>query len=176
MAWAAVAVPVALKLTGLPDGTLAEAVTVLVPAVEPSVQLVRVATPDALVLMTAGLAGLIVPLPTVTVNVTAMPDLGLPWTSVTLTEGGALPALRGWAELTELEIQEQWRNRGLGTWLIQHAVAWMRLAGCDRIVFCVAPDDETRGAGRFYQRCGWEALVREQKAWGLMLTGTAATI
>src|ERR687884_620254 len=48
-----------------------------------------------------------------------------------LTEGGALPALRGWGELTEMEVVEQWRNRGIGTWLIQHAVAWLRLGGCD---------------------------------------------
>jgi hypothetical protein len=45
----------------------------------------------------------------------------------------------------------------------------MRLAGCDRIIFCVAPDDEARGVDRFYQRCGWSVLVREQKAWSMTL-------
>src|SRR5262245_39264366 len=34
-----------------------------------------------------------------------------------LTDGGALPALRGWGELAELEVREGWRNRGIGTWL-----------------------------------------------------------
>jgi GNAT superfamily N-acetyltransferase len=83
-----------------------------------------------------------------------------------LTEGGALPALRGWAELTEMEVAERWRNRGIGTCLIQHAAAWLRLGRCDRIVLAVAQDDEAAGVDRFYQRCGWNVLVRQQKGWG----------
>lgn len=83
-----------------------------------------------------------------------------------MTAGGALPALRGWAELTELEVDERWRNRGIGTWLVQHAVAWLRLGRCDRIVLAVAAEDEAAGAGRFYQRCGWDVLTRVSKGWG----------
>ncbi len=41
------------------------------------------------------------------------------------------------------------------------AVAWLRLAGCDRIVFNVAAPDEAAGAGRFYRRFGWDVFVRE---------------
>src|SRR5512147_434199 len=93
MAVALPAVPVALNVTGLPVRLPELAVTVLVPAVVPRVQLVSVATPEALVLMTAGLAGLSVPPPTVTVNVTGTPDFPLPLASVTLTEGGAATAV-----------------------------------------------------------------------------------
>jgi GNAT superfamily N-acetyltransferase len=82
-----------------------------------------------------------------------------------LTVGGALPALRGWGELAELEVREPWRNRGIGTWLVQHAVVWLRLGGCSRIVLSVAAEDEAAGAARFYQRFGWEALVRFQRGW-----------
>src|SRR5438876_301963 len=90
---AAPAVTVALKVTGLPLGTLADAVTVLVPGVLPRVQLVRVATPAPSVLMTAGLAGLIEPPPAVRVKVTATPAFGLPLASVSFTDGAALTAL-----------------------------------------------------------------------------------
>lgn len=83
-----------------------------------------------------------------------------------LTQGGALPALRGWAELGELYVTEGWRGRGVGAWLVQHAAAWLRLGGCDRIVLSVAADDEARGAGRFYRRFGWEALSRWRRGWG----------
>lgn len=82
-----------------------------------------------------------------------------------LTVGGDLPALRGWAELSELEVAEHWRNRGVGTWLVRHAAAWLRLGGCDRIILAVAQDDEAAGAGRFYQRCGWDALARVSLSW-----------
>ena len=80
---------------------------------------------------------------------------------VDLTRGGALPALRGWAELAELRVEEERRNAGVGTWLVRYAAGWLRLAGCDRIVFNVAAPDEAAGAGRFYRRFGWDVLARE---------------
>lgn len=82
-----------------------------------------------------------------------------------LTAGGALPALAGWAELTDLEVDAAWRNRGIGSWLVRHAIAWLRLGRCDRIVLSVAAEDEAAGAGRFYERFGWRPLVRQQKGW-----------
>jgi len=82
-----------------------------------------------------------------------------------LTHGGALPALRGWADLWEIRVQEGWRNRGIGGWLLRHAVSWLCLSDCDRIVVTVASDDEAAGAGRFYRRFGWEVLAREIQPW-----------
>ena len=84
-----------------------------------------------------------------------------------LTEGGALPSLRGWADVWTLEVVERHRNRGIGTWLVAHGVEWLRLAGCDRIVLPVAAADEARGAGRFYERCGWRPLTRLERGWSL---------
>lgn len=82
-----------------------------------------------------------------------------------LTRGNALPALRGWAELAELRVDEGWRDRGIGAWIVRRAVAGLRGAGCERIVFSVAADDEAAGAGRFYRRFGWDVLVREARSW-----------
>ena len=81
-----------------------------------------------------------------------------------LTQGGQLPALAGWAELSELATSETMRNQGVGSWVVRHAVEWLRMARCDRIVLSVARDDEKAGAGRFYKRFGWMPLVR-QKHW-----------
>ncbi len=83
-----------------------------------------------------------------------------------LSEGGALPSLRGWGELAELYVEETWRNGRIGTWLVRQAVEWMRLAGCRRVVLTVAPDDEAAGAGRFYRRFGWDVFTRLQDGWG----------
>ena len=82
-----------------------------------------------------------------------------------LTEGGQLPALAGWAELSEVETSESMRNKGFGSWVVRHAVEWLRLAKCDRIVLSVTREDEEAGAGRFYKRFGWMPLVRQQKNW-----------
>lgn len=85
--------------------------------------------------------------------------------SVDLTEGGTLPAFGGWAELEELWVREDSRNRGVGAWLVGHAVSWLRLASCDRVVIAVAEEDEAAGAGRFYSRFGWEVFAREIRSW-----------
>ena len=82
-----------------------------------------------------------------------------------MTLGGELPALAGWAELSSLLVEESWRGRGIGAWLVRHAVAWLRLAGRDRIVLSVTKEDEQAGAGRFYRRFGWEPLTRQQRGW-----------
>ena len=84
---------------------------------------------------------------------------------VDLGRGGSLPALRGWAELSEMHVAEGWRDRGVGSWLVGNAVAWMRLCGCDRVVLVVDEDDEAAGAGRFYRRFGWGVLSREIPTW-----------
>ncbi len=78
-----------------------------------------------------------------------------------LTRGGQLPALSGWGELSEVETTKAMRNRGLGSWVMRHAVEWLRLAGCSRVVFSVDRDDERASAGRFYRRFGWTPLVRQ---------------
>ena len=78
-----------------------------------------------------------------------------------LSRGGALPALCGWAKLAELWVEEGWRSMGIGGWLVRHAAEWLRLAGCERMVFNVADPNEAAGAGRFYRRFGWEVLARE---------------
>ncbi|HKH11550.1 MAG TPA: GNAT family N-acetyltransferase [Rubrobacter sp.] len=82
-----------------------------------------------------------------------------------LGRGGALPALRGWAELSEVYVAEGWRNRGIGSWLVGTAADWLRLCRRDRVVLAVDEDDETAGAGRFYRRFGWEVLAREVGPW-----------
>ncbi|HOU15904.1 MAG TPA: GNAT family N-acetyltransferase [Anaerolineae bacterium] len=82
-----------------------------------------------------------------------------------LTQDGQLPAFAGWGKLEALEVAAPWRTRGLGRWLVQHAVAWLREMGCARVVFSVTPDDDARGAGRFYRRLGWERQLTLEKGW-----------
>ena len=92
-------------------------------------------------------------------------EIGVCECETDMTQGGTLPALQGWGELSEPEVNAIWRNRGIGTWLVRQAVAWHQLGGGDRIILVVTPDDEAAGAERFYQRLGWQVLVRQRKGW-----------
>src|SRR5207302_10218458 len=90
------AVPVALKVTGLPLKPVEVAVSVFGPAVALNVQLPTVATPLPFVVW---LPPVIVPFPGATANVTATPVTGFPLASFTITEGGeltAVPAVADW--------------------------------------------------------------------------------
>src|SRR5205807_2060134 len=94
---AAPAVPVAVKVTGLPDNVPDVAVSVFVPAVGLSVHEVRAAIPSDPVL--TGVVGVTVPLPAAGLNVTATPVTGFPFASFTITDGGvltAVPAVADW--------------------------------------------------------------------------------
>ena len=82
-----------------------------------------------------------------------------------LDRGGRLPALRGWAEFSEVHVAEGWRNRRIGSWLVGTAAGWLRLCRRDRVVLAVNEDDEAAGAGRFYRRFGWDVLAREISPW-----------
>ncbi len=82
-----------------------------------------------------------------------------------LTEGDERPLLRGWAEMGEMYVDEAWRDNGVGAWLVQHAVEWLRLAACDRIALTVTAEDEANGAGRFYNRFGWNNFARLEVGW-----------
>jgi GNAT superfamily N-acetyltransferase len=82
-----------------------------------------------------------------------------------LDRGGTLPALRGWAELSEVYVADGWRNRRVGSWLVGTAAAWLRLCRRDRVILVVDEDDEEAGAGRFYRRFGWDVLARDVRPW-----------
>jgi GNAT superfamily N-acetyltransferase len=84
---------------------------------------------------------------------------------VDLTEGGALPALRGWAELAEIAVEEEWQGHGIGAWLIGQALPRLRAAGNERLVLAVDSEDDARGAGRFFRRFGWEVLATHTLGW-----------
>lgn len=86
-------VPVAVKVTGEPDSAPEVAVSVLDPAVVPSVQAGDVAMPELSVVTVAGDPGDAKdPPPDATANVTDSPCTGLPAESVTNTEGAVATA------------------------------------------------------------------------------------
>src|SRR5947207_1000366 len=92
------AVPVAVKVTGLPliPDPSALAVSVSGPAVGPSVHDVAAAMPSAPVVVVGGVT---VPLPGATVKFTVTPGTGLPPASFTITEGGGVTTVPAGADV-----------------------------------------------------------------------------
>lgn len=93
-------------------------------------------------------------------------EVGVCECDLDLILGGARPALWRWAELANMQVEADWRGRGIGSWLVGHAAAWLRLGGYDRIVLTTSIEDEVAGSGRFYRRLGLEVLTRLERAWG----------
>ena len=87
---AAPAVPVAVKVTGLPASPVDVAVRVLGPAVVPRVQLPTVAIPLAFVVWVSPVPE---PPPEATAKVTLTPATGLLFASRTITDGGVVTAV-----------------------------------------------------------------------------------
>ena len=81
-----------------------------------------------------------------------------------LTRGGTVSRLGGWAELREQFVEPEHRRLGVGTWLLCHAVAWVRLGRGDRILATWAEEDGP-GALAFVTRFGWREIARLRRGW-----------
>ncbi len=82
-----------------------------------------------------------------------------------LTRGGTLSCLAGWADMWELRVEPEFRNRGVATWLVRTAVAWLRLGSSSHMLADVAPDMEDPEMERFYARFGWYEIGRSRRGW-----------
>jgi GNAT superfamily N-acetyltransferase len=80
-----------------------------------------------------------------------------------LTDGGRLVQLSGWADVGNLHVSEQYRRRGVGTWLIGQAAGWLRLARVERLLeyACAEHEDSIM----FLRRLGFRELTRTARGW-----------
>ena len=82
-----------------------------------------------------------------------------------LTMGGTHSRFAGWADIGNLCVRERDRRRGVGTWLMGHAVRWLRLGGVQRLLCYVEQghDDELA----FSLAVGFGALTTTRRGWVL---------
>jgi GNAT superfamily N-acetyltransferase len=81
-----------------------------------------------------------------------------------LTAGGTLSRLAGWSELSELDVREPLRRRGLATWLVGAAAEWLRVAGA-RVALATTVGDETPDGEPFLRARGFRVLTRSRRGW-----------
>jgi GNAT superfamily N-acetyltransferase len=74
-----------------------------------------------------------------------------------------LPRQAGWADFGNLEVFEQYRRRGVATWLVGHAAEWLRLARVERVLDYAWLEHEDYAA--LLETVGFRELTRTKRGW-----------
>ncbi len=80
-----------------------------------------------------------------------------------LDDAGRLPRHGGLADIGNLHVAEEYRRRGIATWLVGQAADWLRLARIDRVLDYAWPEQEACTA--FLSAVGFRELTRTQRGW-----------
>jgi GNAT superfamily N-acetyltransferase len=80
-----------------------------------------------------------------------------------LTAGGTRSRFAGWADIGNLQVVEQHRRKGLGTFLLAQEAEWLRLGGVDRLVDYAWP--EQADVLGFLAASGFRELTRTERGW-----------
>jgi GNAT superfamily N-acetyltransferase len=63
----------------------------------------------------------------------------------------------------DLHVTEEFRRRGVGTWLVAQAAQWLRLARVERLLDYAWPEEKESIA--FLQKMGFRELTRTARGW-----------
>ena len=89
----------------------------------------------------------------------------------TFEEGERLSRHGGWADIGNLQIAEQHRRRGVATWLLGQAAAWLRLAQVERLLdYAWLEGQDPTGQDytsyrAFLAASGFRELTRTERGW-----------
>jgi GNAT superfamily N-acetyltransferase len=80
-----------------------------------------------------------------------------------LTRGGARARFAGWADVGNLEVDDDLQRRGVATWLLGHAAEWLDIGRVDRLLAYAWPEQEAMIA--FLLGRGFVELARTRRGW-----------
>jgi GNAT superfamily N-acetyltransferase len=80
-----------------------------------------------------------------------------------LTSGGTLSRLAGWGDVGNLWVSEEYRRRGVASWLVGHAADWLRLGRVTQLLTYARPEEEDEIA--FSTQVGFRELTRTRRGW-----------
>lgn len=86
-------------------------------------------------------------------------------------EGERLSRHGGWADVGNLCVTEQYRRRGVATWLLEQAADWLQLAQVERLLDYAwldgqgATGQDDTGYRAFLAASGFLELTRTQRGW-----------
>jgi GNAT superfamily N-acetyltransferase len=84
----------------------------------------------------------------------------------TLAAGERLPRHGGWADIGNLRVTEQYRRRGVATWLLGQVADWLDLGQVARLLNYASLEDSSDASYRsFLAAAGFRELTRTQRGW-----------
>jgi GNAT superfamily N-acetyltransferase len=89
----------------------------------------------------------------------------------TFEEGERLPRHGGWADIGNLRVTEQYRRRGVGSWLLAQAAGWLRLARVEQLLDYAWLEGTDPGGQdyaeyrAFLPAVGFQELTRTRRGW-----------
>jgi GNAT superfamily N-acetyltransferase len=83
----------------------------------------------------------------------------------TLGAGERLARRGGWAATGNLRVTEQYRRRGVATWLLGQAADWLDLGQLARLLDFASEEPGDEGYRSFLAAAGFRELTRTQRGW-----------
>jgi GNAT superfamily N-acetyltransferase len=84
--------------------------------------------------------------------------LGFIEVDTNLGEANRTAGIANWADVGNLQVVEEHRRQGIGSWLVAEAAGWLELAGINRLLDYASPDDAA--CVSFLERIGFRELTR----------------
>jgi GNAT superfamily N-acetyltransferase len=69
----------------------------------------------------------------------------------------------GLADVGNLHVTDEYRRRGIASWLLRHAAQWLRLGRVDRLLHYSTPDES--GVAEFLAHNGFVEIARTRRGW-----------
>jgi GNAT superfamily N-acetyltransferase len=84
----------------------------------------------------------------------------------TLAAGERLPRSGGWADIGNLRVTQEYRRRGVATWLLGQAADWLGLAQVERLLDYAWLENQDDSSHRsFLAAAGFRELTRTKRGW-----------
>jgi GNAT superfamily N-acetyltransferase len=80
-----------------------------------------------------------------------------------LTRGGTRARFAGWADVGNLEVDDDLQRQGIATWLLGHAAEWLDVGHVDRLIAYAWPEQEAMVT--FLLGRGFRELARTRRGW-----------
>jgi GNAT superfamily N-acetyltransferase len=92
-------------------------------------------------------------------------EIGLLEIDDDFTRHGSMLRNDGWADISNVHVAEDFRRRGVATWLLGHAAVWMRLGGSRNLIGYLSEDELGSAEHGWYLANGFVELNRTRRGW-----------
>jgi GNAT superfamily N-acetyltransferase len=92
-------------------------------------------------------------------------EIGLLEVDDDFTRHGSMLRNDGWADISNMQVDKEFRCRGVATWLLGHAAVWLRLGGSRNLIGYLSEDELGSAEHEWYLAKGFVELNRTRRGW-----------